>query len=80
MVSVKIPFGEFGLWKLLEAHVYKTTYGPLIDTVLYVMFFIWANPLLGHWKGWAMKVSTFLGPNNFRFARAVSGPKKFQLS
>jgi len=35
---------------------------------------------LGHWKGWAMKVSTFLGPNSSYFARAVSGPKKSQLS
>jgi len=27
-----------------------------------------------------MKVSTFLGPNSFLFARSVSGPKKSQLS
>ena len=31
---------------------------------------------LGHWKGLAMKVLTFLGQNSSRFARAVSGPKK----
>jgi hypothetical protein len=23
----------------------------------------------GHWKGWALKISTFLGPNSTRFAR-----------
>ncbi len=23
----------------------------------------------GHWKGWALKISTFLGPNGTRFAR-----------
>ena len=64
------------------AHVHKITYGPLIDTALYVICLMVANPLLwpleglGHWKVWAMKVSTFLGLNNSRFARAVSGPKK----
>jgi hypothetical protein len=29
----------------------------------------------GHWKGWALKISTFLGPNGTRFAHAISGPK-----
>jgi len=47
-------------WMLLGAHVHKTTYGPLFDTALYVMFLIWTNPLLGHWKGWAMKILTFM--------------------
>ncbi len=23
----------------------------------------------GHWKGWALKISAFLGPNGTRFAR-----------
>ena len=31
---------------------------------------------LGNWKGWAMKVSTFLGPNSSPFTPAVSGPEK----
>jgi len=29
------------------AHVYKTTYGPLIDTAMYVMILMRENPLLG---------------------------------
>ncbi len=33
----------------------------------------------GHWKGWALKISTFLGPNGNRFARAISGPKKVSI-
>ena len=39
-----------------------TVYGPMIYTVQHVMCLMGANPLYkGHWKGWAMKVETFLG-------------------
>ena len=34
---------------------------------------------LGHWKGWALKILTFLGPNGTRFARAISGPEKVSI-
>jgi hypothetical protein len=27
------------------------------------MFFYMANPLLGHWKEWALKIKTFFGPD-----------------
>jgi hypothetical protein len=30
----------------------------------------------GHWKGWALKISTFLGPNGTRSLEAISGPEK----
>ncbi len=47
------------LWAL-EAHVHKTTCGPLIETGLYVMPFVRANPLLGQVRGdWALESLTF---------------------
>ena len=46
-LTILLPPTSYGPWKLLGAHVHKTTYGPPIDTALYVMFLIWANPLLG---------------------------------
>jgi hypothetical protein len=46
-----------------ETHVHKTTNGPLIDTALYVMVLMLANPVLGQVGGdWTLKISTFLGP------------------
>ena len=30
----------------------------------------------GHWKGWAMKVETFLGPETARLKRELLGTKK----
>jgi hypothetical protein len=43
----------------LEAHVHKTTYGPLIDTALYVMRLVRANALFGQvGVGWALEIST----------------------
>jgi hypothetical protein len=46
------------LWSL-EAHVHKTTYGPLIDTTLYIMLLMRANPLLGLvGGGWALEILT----------------------
>ncbi len=39
----------------LEAHEHISTYGTLIDTALYVMLLIRANPLLGQvGGGWAL--------------------------
>ena len=58
------PQTSYGPWKILGAHVHKTTYGSWIDTALYVMFLIWANPLQGPLEGlghesrdffWALK-------------------------
>ena len=48
------------------SHVQKITYGPLIDTALYVMCLMGEIHYKGHWKGWAMKVDTFLGRINHR--------------
>ncbi len=46
----------------LEAHVHKTTYGPINDMALYIMQ---ANPLLGQvGGGWALETLTFLNNNN----------------
>jgi hypothetical protein len=46
-------------------HVLKTTHGPLIDTALYVMLLMRANPLIGQvGGGWALEISTVFGPQN----------------
>jgi hypothetical protein len=46
-------------------HVHKTTYGPLIDTVMLLMC---ANPLLWQARGgWALEILTFLSPLTARF-------------
>ncbi len=43
----------------LDAHVHKTTYGPLIDMALCGMLLMWENQLLGKvGGGWALEVST----------------------
>ncbi len=64
-----------GSWKLttillynplkspVGAHVHKTTHELLMDTVLCVMLLMRANPRLGQMGGgWALEISTFLGP------------------
>jgi hypothetical protein len=45
----------------VEAHVHKTTYGPLIGMgAMYVMLLMQANPLLGQvGGGWALEIQTF---------------------
>jgi hypothetical protein len=53
-------------------HVNKTTYGPLIDTALYVIILMRANPLLGQVEGGcALEISTFLGHRNRRSKKAT---------
>jgi hypothetical protein len=50
-----------------ETHVHKTTYGPLIDTALFVVLLMRANPYLGKWEGvgpW--KSQLFWAPNGTR--------------
>jgi hypothetical protein len=32
----------------------------------------------GHWKGWALKIETFLGPEMARAKRVPFGPKKVE--
>ncbi len=62
---------------LLEAHVHKTTYGPVIDTALFVMLLMRENPLLGQrGGGWAQPP-----PNYYRngFARITQAVIKFVL-
>ncbi len=49
---------------------------PVVFMAWYVMILRGATSLLRHWKGWALKISTFLGPNGTRFAHAISVPKK----
>jgi hypothetical protein len=45
------------------AHVHKTTYGPLVDTALYLILLMRANPLQGQGGGgWSLEIWTFLGP------------------
>ncbi len=41
----------------MEAHVHKTAYGPVIDTALYAMLLMRANPLIGQvGGGWALEI------------------------
>jgi hypothetical protein len=45
----------------VEAHVHKTTYGPLIDMAVYVMLLMRENPLLGQvGGGWPWKSQLFI--------------------
>jgi hypothetical protein len=44
--DLSLPHCAPSLSPSLEAHVHKTTWGPLIDTDLYVMLLMRANPLL----------------------------------
>jgi hypothetical protein len=47
----------------LGSYVQKTTYGPLIETALYIMHLMRASPLLGQVGGGrALEILTFLGP------------------
>jgi hypothetical protein len=64
-------------------HVNKTTYGPLIDTALYVMILMRANPLLVQvGGGWALEILAFLGPYGTRLeARChFTGRQKSSIS
>ncbi len=45
-----------------ETNVNKTTYEPLIETALYLMLLMRANPLLGQVGGGCLEISTLLGP------------------
>ncbi len=59
------------------AHVHKTTYEPLIDTDLYLVLLMWANPFLGKvggGGGWALDILTFRGPMTARFPGPHSLP------
>ena len=42
--------------------VHKITYGPLIETALYVMCLMGANPLLGPLEGLGHEILNFHGP------------------
>jgi hypothetical protein len=33
----------------------------------------------GHWKGWALKIGTFLGPEMAQAKRVPFGPKKVEV-
>ncbi len=58
------------LWALeapVGALVLKTTYAPMINTALYVMRLMQADPLLGLvGGGLALEISTFWAPNGTR--------------
>ena len=42
-------------------------------------FEAWQRHYTGHWKGWAMNVETFLGPETARAKRELFGPKKVEV-
>ena len=44
------------------SHVHKITYGPLIDTALYVMCLMRANPSLGPLEGLGHESLNFFAP------------------
>jgi hypothetical protein len=65
------------------AHVHKTTYGPLINTDLYVMLLMRANPLQEQvGEGWALEIEQsgdvkklgFPGPNPLPLAQVMDLP------
>ncbi len=47
---------------------------------LYLMVLRGAHHYEGHWKGWALKIETFLGPEMARAKRVPSGPKKVEIT
>ncbi len=47
---------------------------PVVFMVRYVM--VLRSAYKGHWKGWALKIKTFLGPEMARAKRVPFGPKK----
>ncbi len=62
-------------------HVHKTTYGPLIDTALYVILLMRANPSSG--RGLGPKNLGFFEPRNGTRLTArcnFAGPKKVLIS
>jgi hypothetical protein len=78
MCSITSPKAE--LWAL-AAHVHKTTYGPQVNTALYVMLLMRANPFRRQvGGGWALEIETFLGPVKwYQFVRQVPfGAQKSQ--
>ncbi len=62
----------------IDTHVHKTTCRPLIDTALYVMLLMQANPLLGHrGRGLGPGHLNFLGPKwHSLCSLPFQGPKK----
>jgi len=57
-------------------HAHKITYGPLIDTALYVMCLMGANPLQGPLEGLGHESQDFLGPETAWGKWVLFGPKK----
>jgi hypothetical protein len=49
---------------------------PVVFMARYVMVLRGATSLRGDWKGWALKIETFLGPEMARAKRVPFGPKK----
>jgi hypothetical protein len=45
----------------------------------YVMVLRSAHHYEGHWKGWALKIETFLGPEMARAKPVPLGPKKVEI-
>ncbi len=65
------------------ALVHKTTYAPMIYTVLCIMFWMRAYPFLGKWEGvgpWKSRV--FWAPNGTLLSARCyfTGPKKLSIS
>ena len=53
---------HWGLEGPETSHVHKITFGPLIDTALYVMCLMGTNPLLGPLEGLGHESLDFFGP------------------
>ncbi len=49
---------------------------PVVFMARYVMVLRVQHHYEGHWKGWALKITTFLGPEMARAKRVSFGPKK----
>ncbi len=49
---------------------------PVVFMARYIMVLRVQHHYEGHWKGWALKIETFLGPEMARAKRVPFGPKK----
>ncbi len=62
----------------ISAYTIILTIDVLVFMARYVMVLRGATSLEGHWKGWALKIETFLGPEMARAKRVPFGPKKVE--
>ena len=76
LFTILLRWGPEGGWGMgpETSHVHKITYGPLIDTVLFVMCLMGANPFLGP----LALLELFQGPKKSRlsWSNPANGPCK----